>query len=492
MLKNTLKQDFINRSSWLNFKASTIYPLNIKNKSDFLICFPNYWKIKNKIKNMICCIKLYDNNGHKISSKIVNIYLHNEIYFSRIFKIKKFSGILEIDFQSTENLKFEFPGITGFYISPKKLISCVHSAGRLLSVNQNSSYDKISEETNFSLKFKKYTTTPFFSLFNSFIEKKNNKIVITLKNKDNDILAVKTLQKDIILPYSNKIFYLDNYFPEKILKKSEYCIVKTNASDVFPRMICGNYHRKLHHYEVTHSYPVIKNKKDVINLKKLNPEKYDCYSYLHFVKSKNSDLEIKIFPTNLKQKINSKLYIYDEKMKKLKFIKKVIFNSGSKMFNYNMDRNSNFGILKIKQKRIPSRINATYIYKNKNKNNLTSDIALAFKSVEYPVKRSHWGSFVLSNEIDTNLLMRKFSHKNENCYSEGYLDIYAGDKLIKRKKLKIKNDNYQILNMKEIAGVKTKEIKTYSWIATFSKNPEGVDFFSNIFSKKFMSGDHAF
>ena len=112
--------------------------------------------------------------------------------------------------------------------------------------------------------------------------------------------------------------------------------------------------------------------------------------------------------------------------------------------------------------------------------------------MEYPVKRSHWGSFVLSNEIDTNLLMRKFSHKNENCYSEGYLDIYAGDKLIKRKKLKIKNDNYQILNMKEIAGVKTKEIKTYSWIATFSKNPEGVDFFSNIFSKKFMSGDHAF
>ena len=108
---------------------------------------------------------------------------------------------------------------------------------------------------------------------------------------------------------------MDNYFPEKILKKSEYCIVKTNASDVFPRMICGNYHRKLHHYEVTHSYPVIKNKKDVINLKKLNPEKYDCYSYLHFVKSKNSDLEIKIFPTNLKQKINSKLYIYDEKIK---------------------------------------------------------------------------------------------------------------------------------------------------------------------------------
>ena len=46
--------------------------------------------------------------------------------------------------------------------------------------------------------------------------------------------------------------------------------------------------------------------------------------------------------------------------------------------------------------------------------------------------------------------------------------------------------------MKEIAGVKTKEIKTYSWIATFSKNTEGVDFFSNIFSKKFMSVDHAF
>ena len=55
---------------------------------------------------------------------------------------------------------------------------------------------------------------------------------------------------------------------EKILNKSEYCIVKTNASDVFPRMI-QNYHKQQHHYEVTHSYPVIKNKKDIINLKKL-------------------------------------------------------------------------------------------------------------------------------------------------------------------------------------------------------------------------------
>ena len=93
MQKNTLNQDFINRNKWLNFRASAIYPLDIKDRSDFLICFPNYWKIKNKIKNISCCIKLYNDKGQKIRSFLYDINLHNEIYFSEVFKLNKFLGI---------------------------------------------------------------------------------------------------------------------------------------------------------------------------------------------------------------------------------------------------------------------------------------------------------------------------------------------------------------------------------------------------------------
>ena len=277
-----------------------------------------------------------------------------------------------------------------------------------------------------------------------------------------------------------------------MLTTAEFCIVKTNASDVFPRMVCGNYHKKIHHYEVTHSYPVIKNKKDLIDTKSLKANKYNCYSYLHFVKSKDIKLNIKIFPTNLREKISSDLYLYDNKIKNLKHVKKIDFNSGSKLFQYKMQPTSNFGVIAIKQPRIPSRINATYIYQNNNKNKLSSDIALAFKSLEYPIKKNHWGSVVLSNDIKSILLMRKFNHKKVNNTSYGYIYLYIKNKMIKRKKLKIKNNSFEIIDLNKLVRKKNKKISSISWIATFHKNPEGVDFFSNIYSKKFICGEHGF
>ena len=61
--------------------------------------------------------------------------------------------MVEVEFISLDNLRFAFPGITGFYISPKKLISGVHSAGRIIHSSEGKKYLDYSLETNFSLKF---------------------------------------------------------------------------------------------------------------------------------------------------------------------------------------------------------------------------------------------------------------------------------------------------------------------------------------------------
>ena len=79
--------------------------------------------------------------------------------------------------------------------------------------------------------------------------------------------------------------------------------------------------------------------------------------------------------------------------------------------------------------------------------------------------------------------MRKVTHLNEKKISGGFLNIYSGDKLIYKKKLKITNNSYQILDLNKMLDIKNSKLKTFSWIAIFKKKPGGVDFFSNIFSK---------
>lgn len=44
--------------------------------------------------------------------------------------------MVEFEFFSKSNVRYPFPAITGFYVSPKKYISGVHSAGRILNINE--------------------------------------------------------------------------------------------------------------------------------------------------------------------------------------------------------------------------------------------------------------------------------------------------------------------------------------------------------------------
>ena len=84
-------------------------------------------------------------------------HIYRKIITSFLKKIvgNKFKGIVEVEFISSSNLGYPFPGVTGFYISPKKLISGVHATGRILSNNEIKNFQNGIEESNFSIKFKK-------------------------------------------------------------------------------------------------------------------------------------------------------------------------------------------------------------------------------------------------------------------------------------------------------------------------------------------------
>ena len=60
----TLAKDFQNRASWLNNRASCIFPIFLGKDSDTHIVFQDYWRWKNNLDKVFCIqIKTYLDKG---------------------------------------------------------------------------------------------------------------------------------------------------------------------------------------------------------------------------------------------------------------------------------------------------------------------------------------------------------------------------------------------------------------------------------------------
>ena len=487
---NTLKADFHKISKWYTNRSSCIFPIDIKRGSDFCLSFLNYWKLKNNIKDIKLNMRFYDENGI-----LRNMYEqtikdnHNEIYATSIVG-KSFKGMVDIEFVSTKNLRYPFPGITGFYISPNKFVSGVHSAGRILSSNEISNKNEFIEETNFSLKFSANNKVyPFFSIFNSF-KKEKNPVLIKIYDHKKRLISKKIISKGLTKPYENRIVYLNNIFNSSQLNKAKFCTVKLDNTGIFSRMVCGNYHKKLHHYEVTHSFPYQKNTFDYIS-NKYNNNQVANMTYLPYVKPKTLKLKLRVFPTNLGNKLKATHFVFNKSKRIFENKGLYLLRPSKEFFDYDSNLNEEeFGYFGIKQKNIPSRINTSFIYSNKNKNNLSSDIALGFNSIEYPKKNTHWGSFINNNKTSTIFLIRKIHYYKKKGSSKGTMKFFGKD-FKKKITINLKNDDYKIINFSEIQKNKVKKNSGISWIFNCN-NGEGVEIFWITCNKKFVTGDHSF
>jgi len=447
--------------------------------------------MKNKINNVFLIISIFKEDGGKYGQKKLYIKDHNEISISNAFNLKKFKGIAHVEFFSEQNLRFPFPAISGFYISPKKLLSGVHSAGRILNPSEVKKKKISYEESNFSLKFRKGVTTPFFSFFNSPVKKKNNKILITLRDSTKKLIEKIIIKNKILKPFQNEIFYLENYFCEKSLSKSYYATIKIDSNDTFPRLICGNYHKKLHHFEVTHSYGVVKSS-DYIKNHHLQDKKVEHMSIMPFIKPKELKLKLRMFPTSLKAKLSADVYILDEGSKKIKFREKLNFDPSFKALEYNINDKVSFGFMTLKQKKIPARLNTTYIYSNDNNLNLSTDIAAGFKSIDYPIKRNHWGSVWAAKNINAKILIRRTTFYKDKSLSKGTLKIYGKNNFFKKIKLSLKNNDYKIVDINKFINLKNNQPKSFSWMLNIEQNPSGVETFWTSYNGSFICGEHGF
>jgi hypothetical protein len=347
--------------------------------------------------------------------------MHNEFSVKTMLEGGTFEGMVEVEFISTENLKFAFPGIVAMYESGG-LISSVHSAGRVRNADEPYG-SAVSPETNWSCKWGE-GVTPFFHLFNG-ARTRNEPLTaeVEIYSEKNELLEELVVDTEIKSAFSSKLVFLDEI--ANIDTPGEFfVVVKVPAEDNFPRMVVGNYFRDQQFLETTHSFARTEIE-DYVD----PPEDERSLSIMSLLQFDPLALEGVVFPTNAEGEVEARVRRKKSGQEKLGGADETLhFGTGvsGSLFKYRPQPDDELCVLALYGKQVPSRINCSFRYSVRGAESpYSTDIASGFKSWVYPRKYNHWGYGVVSDEFETVLMIRNMSHRVEDVEeASGQLHIY--------------------------------------------------------------------
>jgi len=439
-MQSSLSKDYDARMKWHTNRASAVFPVLIRKGCDVRILALNYWRIKNNIQNISATYRLYSQSGELISiiaEKIIND--HNDFSVNSMLTVDNFDGMIEVEYSSEDNLKYAFPGIAAVYEANGR-VSAVHSSGRVKNANEG--YQSgTSQESNWSCKFSN-NITPFFHVFNG--QKALSEpieIDIDLRDSKNNIIIKKNKYITSCKgSFSSQIIYLDEVFGSIIQKDEVFCTASVPSGAVFPRMVCGNYHKTEQFLEVTHSFPVIKIKDYLPKPSKEN----SSYSAAVFLQPELLSLSAVSFPTNSESNL----------VAKSSNGKDIVWNSGKDLFEAYLG-DKELTRFEFSQENIPSRLNTSLRYSVKGADSdYSTDIATGVSAWISPPKFHHWGYGLLSKDFDTVILMSNVNLcDTNNANVNGELRIFFSNG--KKQKIVIKDisicqDGYLFIYLSDV------------------------------------------
>lgn len=423
--RKKLADAFADRSRFVANRSSTVFPVLISPGSDTIICMLNYWKIKGGISDVLCNIRIYQENGdlkHFFHQKIHTD--HFQVSIQELIKIREFLGMAEVEIISTENMRFPFPAIIVFYKSGDAY-SAVHSAGRIR--NPDEAYvPSLSRETNWTCKFTD-DITPFFHVFNGPRQNSVREIRVQLFDAKNRLVEDNTFCPEIAAPFSSKIFFADTVFKTKNFSSGSFIKVTLPNADFFPRMVVGNYHKSIRFLEATHSFKEI-DFEDFCPDRR--PEK-TLHSFMGILQPNELEAELVSFPTNSPSyaPVTAKIRKANNDILE-STVNTLSWDAGVKaeeIFSYRLDPLDRGISLDFDEGEVPSRLNASYRYRVRNSSGIFStDIASGAESNVYPPRHSHWGHGVIGKDYETVIMFHNFSHHPSTTQqANGSLTLYS-------------------------------------------------------------------
>ncbi len=482
MNMNSLKNDFEARKYFYTNRSSAVFPIYFRTRqNDLVLSWLNYWTIKNGVvfSNLVVNIRIYDHLGTLTLRKKVELEEQNNTLSIRsLIDQETFEGMIEIEIISTDNIKFTFPAVIGFY-KTDSLYSCVHSAGRFKGPDENHS-EIDTEETNWNCKFGN-DITPFFHYVNGGASA-DVKLKVNLKSEDGFTVSSVDISEKMNA-FGSKVFFIDEIMPNLNAHDGMFVGVECANNSVFRRMVVGNYYKSLQHMEVTHSFPK-QNLADYCPKNDLGAE-----SFLALYNAPKLNLTARVFPTNCQGKFLVKESSQPYHVEALGHENESSFLPEGYGF-IDLEEQQRSKVLWLYGESVPSRLNCNFIYSVKNsKSDFSTDIATGAKSSVYPPKYSHWGSGIFGNGYDFVLMLRNIRHNHDSIIAKGKLIVYGFGETIESK-LQINAESACSILLSDIIGPKLIELHSKNEVIfTWYLNLDQSD--AESFWVSFREGDGA-
>ena len=246
-------------------EASAIFPFFSGGFVQTQLTFLNYWALKRDIHDIHLKILLRDPHGNLLiqkEMKIDQVKVYQLNLKDWIFSPYPLFGSIEVKFSSEENLVFPYPGVSALY-SSKESVSFVHAAQRLY----NHAQDEKSTERNEFLEsgFNIYASEnqyPFVTLINGSKALEEEPVAFEAINYLGK--AIRKRYPISALPYQTLLFDFQEWeeLQSHLKMQAGTMRLKLCNTHSFPRLIVGNYDKKIKALSVTHTYYDLSQQKE--------------------------------------------------------------------------------------------------------------------------------------------------------------------------------------------------------------------------------------
>jgi len=241
------------------FRSSAIFPILHNEHCSTKIIFMGYWLLKRHIKEIGLLYTLRSAEGSILSRKYILIDSAKafSIQLSEFHELigKEFTGSLELEIFSTQDLVFPYPAFVLVYFGDH-FSTAVHSIGRIYNdiedLTKNEEY-KV-RESGFDI-YGSANLSPFVAFTNGAIGNKNPEISYEINTFYHQTVKGK-FNIEALQPFETVFLKLKEYIPLQEILGNEVGSIKFghNFEGFFPRFAVGNFEEKAKSISITHSY----------------------------------------------------------------------------------------------------------------------------------------------------------------------------------------------------------------------------------------------
>lgn len=245
------------------FRSSAIFPVMQLPGISSRILFMGYWILKRNIHEISTIVTLRNMEGNLLSrsefiireAKTFRIELADQLALCGRQRDSEFTGSLEIEFFSSQNLVFPFPAVVINYYGPQ-FSTVVHTAQRVYNDFEDMTKNSQTSvpESGFNI-YADHDREPFIGIINGPIPVDHSIVKMQFFNYKQETLDGQ-LDLGRLAPYETKLIYPARDFDLKnfLYDRPGTGKIFFNINWIFPRLLVGNIHHHIPAITITHTY----------------------------------------------------------------------------------------------------------------------------------------------------------------------------------------------------------------------------------------------